>query len=506
MNQPAPTDTIDAETMSAYSKAEHLRLSVEKVRQYYDSNAENYSSLIERHSYCYDRIKAVLRHLMPEPGRTLEIGCGLGQNLAALLPTEGVGIDLSPKMIEAARRRYPKSKYGHLDFRCMEASDCEQLDGTFDTILLANSITELPDVAQFLSAVRKLCTPNTRLVHITFNYRWEPILRLGGAINICQKHPSQNWLSRNDFESFAKLQDYRLIKEGFDGMLPVGDHPVLRDMADGFNSVASVVPWVREFAMLHYGIYRPLLQERQGTDPSVSVVVPCKDEQGNIASLFKRIPEMGAGTEIIFVDDRSTDSTAALIREHIENNPQRNVKFVSGPGQGKGAACRAGFAHATGDILMILDADMTTMPEALPEFFEAIRTDKGEFINGSRLVYPIEENAIKPLNIIGNKGFALLFSYLLSQKVKDTLCGTKAIWRRDYEKILESRYHFGETDVRGDYDWIFGANRHNLEITELPVHYVERKADATKMNKRMRNRTIMLRMCWRAFNRMTRVT
>jgi glycosyltransferase involved in cell wall biosynthesis len=208
---------------------------------------------------------------------------------------------------------------------------------------------------------------------------------------------------------------------------------------------------------------------------------------------------MGGGTELIFVDDKSTDKTAEKIKKQIEKKPEKNIKIVEGPGIGKGAACRAGFAAASNDIFMILDADMTVMPEALPEFFELIVQGKGEFINGSRLLYPMEDEAMRIANIIGNKLFAMLFTFILEQPIKDTLCGTKVILNRDYQKILEARDYFSSTDKWGDYDWIFGAARHNLKILELPVHYVSRKAGQTKMTGRLRNAWIMLKMCRVAF-------
>ena len=219
------------------------------------------------------------------------------------------------------------------------------------------------------------------------------------------------------------------------------------------------------------------------------------DHSDNIAGLVERIPEMGAGTEIIFVDDKSTDATAERVRQAIAEQPNHNIRLIEGPGQGKGAACRAGFAAATGNVFMILDADMTVMPEELPAFFDALTSGQGEFINGSRLVYPLADQAMRPLNILGNKFFASVFSLLLEQRIRDTLCGTKVVWRHDYEKILATRSYFNSCDVWGDYDWIFGAAKNNLKIVELPVHYRERTAGATKMTRRLRNAWIMLRMC-----------
>jgi glycosyltransferase involved in cell wall biosynthesis len=235
---------------------------------------------------------------------------------------------------------------------------------------------------------------------------------------------------------------------------------------------------------------------------SCSIVVPCKNEEENVPTITARIPRMGTFTEIIYVDDQSTDRTAECVRTEMALHPDRPIKLVSGPGRGKGAAVRAGLESATGDVLMILDADLTVMPEDLPAFFEAITTNRGEFINGTRLIYPLGGEAMRTANILGNKGFALLFTFLLEQRITDTLCGTKVVLRRNYEKILAARDYFGGIDRWGDYDWIFGAAKHNLKIVELPVHYIERVAGTTKMTKRFQNGLIMLKMCWVALRKL----
>ena len=380
----------------------------------------------------------------------------------------------------------------------MSALDCQELDTTFDTIILVNSLTELPDPALFFTRLRTVCTPRTRVFQISYNYLWEPLLDLATWLGMREGHPEQSWLSKVDFESLFKLAGFEVISEGADLLMPVGI-PLVSNFVNRF---APMLPFAGGLCMLHYSVARPVGVGSAPDSYSATVVVPCKNEENNVPGMVDRIPEMGAGTETIFVDDCSTDGTAEAILGEIKAHPERNVKLAQGPGQGKGAAVRAGLAEATGDVLMILDADLTVMPEALPEFMEAITSGKGEFINGSRLVYPIENDAMRALNMYGNKLFALLFSFILSQRLKDTLCGTKAMWRADYAKVLETRTAFGSVDQWGDYDWLFGAARHNLRIIELPVHYRMREAGETKMTKRLRNALVMLKMCGRAFWRL----
>jgi glycosyltransferase involved in cell wall biosynthesis len=228
-------------------------------------------------------------------------------------------------------------------------------------------------------------------------------------------------------------------------------------------------------------------------NPTVSVVVAARNESGHIDELMARIPEMGGGTEIVFVEGNSTDDTYAAIERAIAANPAHNAKLFKQTGKGKGDAVRKGFDAATGDILMILDADITVPPEDLPRFFDAIASGRSEFVNGVRLVYPMEEDAMRFANLVGNKFFSAAFSWLLGQPIRDTLCGTKVLWRKDYERIAHNRAYFGDFDPFGDFDLLFGAARLNLRITEVPIRYRARRYGETNI-QRWRHGWLLLKM------------
>jgi glycosyltransferase involved in cell wall biosynthesis len=218
--------------------------------------------------------------------------------------------------------------------------------------------------------------------------------------------------------------------------------------------------------------------------PTVSVIVPARNEAGNIPAILHRVPDMGPQrTEIVFVEGHSTDDTYDAIEQAIAANPQRDCKLLRQTGKGKGDAVRAGFAAASGEILMILDADLTVPPEDLPRFYEALRTRRGEFMNGVRLVYPMQKDSMRFLNLLGNKFFGKAFTFVLGQNVRDTLCGTKALRRSDYDLIAANRAYFGEFDPFGDFDLLFGAARLNLRILDLPIRYQERTYGTTNISR-----------------------
>src|SRR5260370_34101742 len=193
-----------------------------------------------------------------------------------------------------------------------------------------------------------------------------------------------------------------------------------------------------------------------------------------------RLPEFGSSLEIIYVEGNSTDGTLEEVKRVAEvYGQQRNIHGAVQDGRSKGDAVRKGFAIASGDILMILDADLTVAPEDLPKFYDAIRSRKGEFINGSRLVYAMEREAMRFFNVLGNKFLSTMFTWLLGQRIKDTLCGTKVLFKRDYQQIVAQRSYFGDFDPFGDFDLLFGAAKLNLSIVELPDRYYAKTSGST---------------------------
>lgn len=232
----------------------------------------------------------------------------------------------------------------------------------------------------------------------------------------------------------------------------------------------------------------------------MSVVVAARNEEGNIANIFDRVPRMGAGTELIFVEGNSRDNTYAAIEQEIKRRPHANAKLFKQTGKGKGDAVRTGFANASGELLMILDADLTVAPEDLPRFYEAWQSGKADYVNGVRLVYPMEARAMRFFNLAANRFFGIAFSWLLGQPIRDTLCGTKVLSRRDYEIIAANRSYFGEEDPFGDFDLIFGAAKYNLKFIDVPIRYRERVYGETNI-RRWSHGWLLLRMLVKALRK-----
>jgi SAM-dependent methyltransferase len=421
------------------------------------------------------------------PGsRVLEVGCGLGDLLAGLSASEAIGIDISPRMIEIARDRHPG-----LDLRVADVERGELPAGPFDAIVLSDVIGHLDDIQRALERLRPLLAPGGRMIVTYYNFVWEPVLKVAEQVGRKTPWPEQNWLSMKDIENLLYLSGFDVVRRGTDILLPL-NVPILADLA---NRVGAKLPGAKQAALVDYFVARSAPEIEADPLPTVSVICPCKNEKGNIREAVARTPVMGPATELIFVDGNSTDGTREEIEAVIaEYRGPLTLRLVAqGDGKGKGDAVRKGFAAAKNDVLMILDSDLTVPPEDLPKFYRALVTGKGEFINGVRLVYPMEGEAMRFLNLLGNKFFSTALSWLLEQPIKDSLCGTKVLYRSDYEKIADNRAFFGDFDPFGDFDLLFGAARLNMKIVDLPVRYRARTYGDTKIS-RFSHGFLLLRM------------
>ena len=423
---------------------------------------------------------------IPPDSHVLELGCGCGELLAALRPAQGVGLDFSIEAIHRAQSKNPR-----LLFLIADAHEIP-LNIKFDVIILSDLANDLWDVQEVIEQLRPLCHSRTRIVLNSYNNLWRIPLTIAKRLGLGAFLLEQNWLAPHDISNFLKLGGFEVIKRWPRILLPF-QLSILSTFANRY--LVNMIPfsWC---ALTNIFVARQIPEESttsrsQSTD--VSIIIPTRNEAGNISDIIQRTPDLGCRTELIFVEGHSTDDTYAAIEQAIKQYPERQMKLYRQTGRGKGDAVRLGFKKAEGKVLMILDADMTVPPEDLERFFNALIDGKGEFINGVRLVYPLEDLAMKFMNIVGNKLFSLAFSWLLDQPIKDTLCGTKVLLKKDYQAIAKNRHYFGNFDPFGDFDLLFGAAKLNLKIIELPIRYRSRRYGETNI-ARWRHGWLLLKM------------
>jgi SAM-dependent methyltransferase len=468
-----------------------LRASREARRRRQGEHAANRDRWVRSNRYFYDRLKRLLRFIIEPSKRVLEIRCQTGHLLASVEPANGVGVEISDRLVEVAQRNYPHLRFLRSDPETLHLKE------TFDYIIFSH-LFDTVDVLGALRSVRRACHRSTRLIVCNYSPLWQPFLDLASRVGLRAPFEEPNWMSERDVKGVLELAGFSVVRMHRFLLLPKYI-PLLSAL---FNEVLARLPGIRRLCLMQLIVARPKPQPQTETDVSVSVIIPCRNERDNVEPAVQRIPDMGTHTEIIFCDDKSTDGTSAEVERMIFKYPHRDIRLVPGPGICKAENVWTGFSTAKGDVLMILDGDLAVMPEELPYFLQALLLGSGEFINGSRMMYPVPKQAMKFANRVGNKLFGMAFSYLLDQRIKDTLCGTKALWRSDWMRIERNLGHWGVKDLWGDYELLFGASKLHLQICEVPVHYQERIYGATKMTRVFSNGLRMLQICGGAWCRL----
>lgn len=465
----------------------------QKLAAHFDAMAHVRDQWKRKNAYYYSELERICSRLIPPRKSVLEIGCGTGDLLNSVRPERGLGIDLSRGMVEVAQRKYPQ-----LEFR---QGDAEALDvkEKFDYVIMSDLIGFLSDIWQAFCELKKVCRPDTGIIITQYNYVWEPILKLGEKLGMKMPQQHQNWLAFQDLKNLLYLTGYQISREGLHLLLPK-KAPVLASLA---NEYLARLPVIRGLCLLEVLEARLLPEPRPRREYSCSIIIPTRNEAGNIKGAVERTPDLGERTELIFVDGDSTDGTVEKIEEMmVRYRDKRDIKLIrQSPAIGKADAVRLGFGAAGGDILMILDSDLTVPPEDLPKFYVPLSEGTAEFVNGSRLVYPMEKEAMRLLNVIANKLFSYAFTWLLEQRITDTLCGTKVLFKKDYKRIEANRDYFGDFDPFGDFDLLFGASRLGLKFVEMPVRYRARTYGDIKI-ERFKHGWLLLKMTAIAFRKL----
>jgi SAM-dependent methyltransferase len=439
-------------------------------------------------------LESTLARLIPADASVFEAGCGDGSLLASLPNAIRHGVDYLPELVAAARARHPGITFDVEDVaaRVDSRAAVEPVTSArlWDAVVCDRLCHSVLDVQALLLGLKRRLAADGRIYLTAFNYLWEVPTRLAEMSGWKRPAPGANWLSDADFRNLFDITGLEVVRFEDRMLLPL-DVP---GASPGLNKYLVRVP-----GMQHFSLYRVYVLRDRGTPAptrraSVTVVVPARNEAGNVQAAIDRTPVMGKATELIFVEGGSKDGTWEAIQSAMRRyDGPLKLRAFQQTGKGKGDAVRLGFAHATGDLLMILDADLTVPPEDLPSFYDVLARGQADYVQGTRLVYPMEPGAMRFFNKIGNVAFSQLFTYLLQQPIKDTLCGTKVLWRKDYERLAAGRSYFGDFDPFGDFDLIFGAARLGLKIAELPVRYRDRAYGETNIS-RWKHGVLLLRM------------
>ncbi|MDQ0109749.1 Glycosyl transferase family 2 [Chitinophaga terrae (ex Kim and Jung 2007)] len=354
---------------------------------------------------------------------------------------------------------------------------------TYDLVVLEYALGSSDDIQALLKQVRPLCHATTLLIAVEYNMVWSTVIRYWKRFSGRKEQTPSNWLSHGDVKNIVQLEGMEVFRHTRKTLLPF-NIPILGPF---MNRIIGNLPLVNHLCLNHFYFVRFQPGELRMAGQQVystSIIIPARNESGNIRNIVERIPSFGGTQEIIFIEGNSTDDTwEQMLAVQELYKGKRNIVAIQQTGKGKANAVQEAFRIASGDVLMILDADISVCPEDLPKFYEALIARRGDFINGCRLVYKMEENAMRGFNLVGNKVFSLLFSWLLHQPIKDTLCGTKVLLKKDYLALEKNRSYFGDFDPFGDFDLLFGAYKLGLKIVDLPVAYKARTYGETNISR-----------------------
>ncbi len=462
------------------------------VKAFMDLEAGNRNYWIKRAKYYYSDLSNFLIKNISSSESILEVGCGIGNLIGKFKAKRLVGVDISQIMIDEAKKNNPEVEFYNINIESKF-----QLKGKFDQIIISDTIGYFEDVQKVFTNLKPLTHSGTRIIITYQNFLWNWLLSILEILRLKMptKNIKLNWLEIEDINNLLRLSGFEVVKTGRRMLFPI-NIPLLSYF---INKYIANLPLINNLCLTTYVIARPL--EPKEKEVGVSIIIPARNEKGNIEEAINRLPNFGAWQEIIFVEGHSSDGTYEEIKRVSQKyRGDYIIKYFRQEGKGKGDAVRKGFDKAKGEILMIQDADLTAPPEDLPKFYNAIVTGLGEFINGSRLVYPLEKDSMRFLNILGNKIFSILFSWLLSQRVKDTLCGTKVISKENWKKISANRKYFGDFDPFGDFDLIFGATKLNLKYVEIPVRYKARTYGSTNIS-RFKHGLLLIKMVFFAMGK-----
>lgn len=432
--------------------------------------------------YYYRELARMLGGIIPADVSLAQLGAENGHLLSLLTAAEKTAIESDEALLEEGRRLRQDIRFLKADFWNLAAPQ------TYEYVLLAEVTDSMRDVDVVLTGLRDLLNPEGRLVIVTRSSWWRPLFALAKRLPLIKTQPRFKGLLRlRDMHNMLRISGFEVVHYGRGVLCPV----YIPLISWFLNRVLARVAPFQWFGAAQYIVARPVRVVAR--EASVSVIIAARNERGNIERLVERVPEFGKELELVFVEGNSRDGTwDEIVRVQKAYEGRRRIVALQQEGRGKWDAVKKGFSIATGELLMILDADMTVPPEDLPRFYRVFAEGHGDFINGSRMIYPMESRAMRFFNKLGNRFFAMFVGLIIRTKLSDTLCGTKVFRRSEWERM--QRLPEAGRDPFGDFEMLFGAHRLNLSIVELPVRYRDREYGETQIN-RWRDGWLLLKLC-----------
>jgi len=425
----------------------------------------------QQYKYYHKRIRKVFSFIIPPNKKILFFGSYDGKILASLRPKMGIGIEVERKIFKIAKKRHLKLKFLNISYDSYIPKE------KFDYIILNSTLGQTTDMLRVLKNIFRACCPSTKILIYQHNYLWEGILNFAEKLSLKRKEGVQNWLSINDVKTYLEGANFQVTRIFRRTIFPLN----FFGLGKVLNFIGALIPFFDFFKLDQFIIARPEPHLFPKSLPkSLTICITVRNEKGNIEKIIKSIPKICNQQEILFVEGHSTDGTKEEILKIKKKYSHKNVRVIGQPGIGQGDAIRVGFKAAKGEIIIIYEGDNTADPKDLQYFYKAMKSGKYEFIEGSRFVYPINNQTMPIINQLGNTFFAKWFSFFLGHRTTDVLCGIKSILKRDFNLIYKRWGFLGFEDPFGDFELIYGATRMGLKFGEIPTRYYSRTYGETK--------------------------
>ena len=373
-------------------------------------------------------------------------------------------------------------------YQAMENKNSHQI------IFFPDYFSRHPDLQGMLKGLRSKMERGDRIAALLFNPYLYWAYKIANRLGWRQGEIPSIFLTASSLKNLVRISGFEVVQMRMIGLFPFH----LLGLGEILEKVFSSMPWLRNLALSTLVVLRPLpnFGAKNEANPSLSIIIPARNERGNIENAVLRLQKLNQEIklEIIFVEGHSGDSTwQEILRVQQAWSHSFTIHCFQQTGRGKNDAVRLGFSKASGDLLTILDADLTMPPEFLRRFYDAWCENCGDFVNGNRLLYPMEGEAMRFLNRCGNVFFAHAIAFVLQAPLGDTLCGTKLLTRDDYNRLVRWREDFGDFDPFGDFELLYGARVLWLGLIDMPMGYKDRVYGQTNIH-RFRHGLMLLRM------------
>ncbi len=323
---------------------------------------------------------------------------------------------------------------------------------------------------------------------------WEPITRwMKLDSRIFKETTTKARITLCDLESLAEIYNYRSIRWKAKKLTPIPTKIIPKYI----KNIMRKLPIVRQLAFeLEIIFYR---YKESNSNQLISIVIPARNEEGNKELLIKalnKFKKIQNKVEIIFVEGNSKDNTFLMLEKISEDfSKYFKISLLKQTSKGKKNAVVEGFNISSGTTLAIIDSDFTVdIDDSIDAIIESTKNEN-ILINCSRTTFPMEKDAMRWANYIGNRCFAILLSILINKPISDSLCGTKVFSRKFFNLMKQNGSWESKSDPFGDFTIIFEAANNNIKILNYPVRYYARQSGAPNISRWI-DGIKLLKVCW----------